>query len=112
MKTPKAKSLVKMLQAAGHDVMTVNDGAIASSPDDQILAFARQNQRVLLTRNCSDFQELHQANSSHPGILAVYQNADPSKNMSYQNIVNSIANLIDANLFLENKFIVLNQWNY
>jgi hypothetical protein len=67
---------------------------------------------VLLTRNCTDFQELHQANSVHSGILAVFQNSDPAKNMSYQAIVQAIANLEAAGHTIENQFIILNQWNY
>jgi hypothetical protein len=67
---------------------------------------------VLLARNCSDFQELHQLNSSHYGILAIYQDAAPSKNMSYLAIVKAIGNLEAAGLDLANQFMVLNQWSY
>jgi hypothetical protein len=44
--------------------------------------------------------------------LAIYQNADGSKNMSYQNIVKAIANIQIANFTLANQFVILNQWNY
>ncbi|MBD2143884.1 DUF5615 family PIN-like protein [Sphaerospermopsis sp. FACHB-1194] len=77
-----------------------------------VLDYARQQERVLLTRNCNEFHTLHQANSLHPGILAIYQNADGSKNMSYQNIVKAIANIQIANFTLANQFVILNQWNY
>jgi predicted nuclease of predicted toxin-antitoxin system len=108
----QAKSLVGLLKTAGHDVLTVNEAAIAGSPDDQVLEYARLQKRVLLTRNCSDFQKLHQNNPTHPGILAVYQYPDLSKNMSYSVIVNAISNLTATNSVLANQFIVLNQWNY
>jgi len=108
----QAKYLVNLLQAAGHDVVTVNSVDLMSRPDLVVLDFARQDERVLLTRNCDDFQELHQLNSIHSGVLAVYQDSDPAKNMSYKEIVKAIANLESAGYALRNRFVVLNQWNY
>ncbi len=96
----QAKVLVKLLKESGNDVLTVNEAAIAGSPDEQVLDYARQTDRVLLTRNCSDFQELHRINSVHPGILAVYQDSDFSKNMNYQQITQAVTNLGNANLAL------------
>jgi hypothetical protein len=57
---------------------------------------------VLLTRNCDDFEQLHQVKPTHPGILAVYQDPNLSKNMSYQLIVRAIPNLETAGYALEN----------
>jgi predicted nuclease of predicted toxin-antitoxin system len=108
----QAKYLVRLLKAAGHDVLTVNAADIVGFSDDKVLEYARQHNRVLLTRNCDDFQELHQANSIHPGILAIYQDAEPAKNMSYQTIVEAIGNLAAAGLLLDNQFVVLNQWKF
>ena len=71
----QAKYLVNLLQIAGHDVLTVNEADLMSRTDSTVLDYARQQERVLLTRNCADFQELHQANPEHPGILAVFQNS-------------------------------------
>jgi predicted nuclease of predicted toxin-antitoxin system len=108
----QAKYLVNLLQAAGHDVVTVSTVNLINRPDAAILNFAIQSERVLLTRNCDDFQELHQINSTHSGILAVYQDSDTAKNMSYRRIVKAIASLESAEYGLPNQFIVLNQWNY
>jgi hypothetical protein len=81
-------------------------------PDSVVLEHARQEQRILLTRNCGDFQELHQTNPEHFGILAVYQDFDSSKNMSYQEIVKAIANLEAADYSIKHEFVILNQWSY
>ncbi len=108
----QAKYLVNLLQIAGHDVLTVNEADLMSRTDSTVLDYARQQERVLLTRNCADFQELHQANPEHPGILAVFQNSDLARNMSYQAIVQAIANLEAADYTIENQFVILNQWNY
>lgn len=108
----QAKYLVNLLQAVGHDVATVNTLDLMNRPDSVVLDAARQNERVLLTRNCDDFHQLHQANPEHSGILAVYQDSDPAKNMSYKNIVEAIANLESVEYALRNQFVILNEWNY
>jgi predicted nuclease of predicted toxin-antitoxin system len=51
----QAKYLVNLLQAAGHDVFTVNAVNLANCPDALVLNFSRQSERVVLTRNCNDF---------------------------------------------------------
>jgi len=107
-----AKYLVNLLRQAGHNVVTVQDINLMGNSDSVVLDYARENQRVLLTRNCDDFHNLHQANSHHSGILTVYQSADVSKNMSYATIVKAIANLEVSNYDLNNQFVILNQWNY
>ena len=59
-----------------------------------------------------DAQDKVLVNSQHPGILAVYQEANPSKKMSFQAIVRAIVNLEAAKVPLANQFISLNHWNY
>ena len=108
----QAKYLLNLLRSAGHDVITVNEAGLEGQVDSEVLNYAIQERRSLLTRNCNDFQELHEINPNHPGILAVYQDADPAKNMSYQAIVQAIANLEIASAAIENQFVALNQWNY
>lgn len=108
----QAKYLVNLLRTAGHDVITVNEAGLGSSPDSTVFNYARQQGLVVLTRNCDDFEQLHQAEPVHPGILAVYQNSDSSKNMSYQSIVAAISNLEAMSYVLKNQFVILNQWNY
>lgn len=108
----QAKYLINLLRTSGHEVLTVNEADLGSREDSIVLDYARSNKRALLTRNCDDFQELHQANPKHSGILAVFQNSDLTKNMSYQDIVKAIANLEVAGYTLENQFIILNQWNF
>lgn len=107
-----AKYLVNLLKKAGHNVITVQDVNLMGKPDSVVLDYARENKRVLLTRNCDDFLNLHQINSTHSGILAVYQCADVSKNITYSAIVYAINNLENSNFDLMNQFVILNQWNY
>ena len=108
----QAKRLVQLLRDAGHDVLTVNEAGLMTRPDSQVLDYAKREGRLLLTRNCDDFQNLHQANPNHPGILAVYQHPDSSKCLSYSTVVKCIANLEQSSCSLANQFIPLNAWNY
>ncbi len=101
-----AKSLVKMLREVGHDVITVNEIGLNAQLDSIVLNYALENKRILLTHNCRDFEALHQKNPNHSGILAVYREADFSKNMSRQDIVKAIANLEAASISLANQFIL------
>lgn len=104
--------LVKLLRNAGHDVITVNETGLMGQPDSVILDRAKTDKRVLLTYNCDDFENLHQIDSNHSGILAVYQNANRLKNMSFKEIVRAINNIEKLEMELNRLFIPLNQWNY
>lgn len=87
----QSKPLVKILREAGHDVVTVNEVEANGQPDPVVLNYARENDRILLTHNCGDFEAIHRENPIHPGILAVYRDADPSQNMNRQAIVKALA---------------------
>jgi predicted nuclease of predicted toxin-antitoxin system len=108
----QAKILVSMLRNAGHDVKTVNEVGLSGKIDELVLEYAIVKNRILLTHNCDDFETLHELNSEHPGILAIYNNDNQTKDMSNKAIVRAIANLEAVNFSLANQFIPLNQWNY
>lgn len=106
------KRLVKFLREAEHDVTTANEAGLMSQSDSVVINYACLTNRVLLTLNCRDFEALHEVNPNHPGILAVYQDANPFRKMSFKAIVKAIANLEAASIPLASQFIPLNQWNY
>lgn len=112
----QAKRLVALLEADGHDVQTASDANLRHVRDREVLAFAVQETRVLLTRNCDDFRALHAENAEHPGIIALYLYNDPSRDMSYGQIVQAIRNmeaLAESTAWiLAGQFVVLNQFNY
>ena len=108
----QALSLVKTLQKANHDVLTVNEANLTGQPDNIVLEYAAQNNRIVLTRNCRDFKALHESNATHSGIFAVYQEANPLKKMNRKDIANAIMNLEAAQIPLKNQFISFNHWNY
>ena len=54
----QAKLLVNLLKKAGHDVLTINDVNLTGQLDPMVLDYARQTNRILLTQNCHDFEDL------------------------------------------------------
>ena len=106
------KLLIKLLRQAGHDVLIVNEANLMGEDDPTVLDYARRNQRIVLTYNSDDFEELHEASSQHSGIIGIYRDDKYSKNMSFKQIVKAIANLEAAQISLARQFVSLNQWNY
>lgn len=60
------------LRRLGHDVLTIQETGRADQalPDESVLAFAAEQQRVLITLNRRHFILLHNAGRPHAGILA------------------------------------------
>jgi hypothetical protein len=112
----QAKLLISQLWAVGHDVLTVTEAGLEARSDAEVLAYAASVQRVVLTRNCDDYYALHSAGQTHTGILSVYLNRDPRKDLSYADIVRAIANLethaVQSGWELAGQFVALNAWNY
>ena len=63
--------VVEALRNAGHDVVTVAETGKAeqSWPDEQILEFATQDDRAVVTLNRKHFIRLHHTHSDHSGII-------------------------------------------
>lgn len=72
--------VVVALRGLGHDVVTVAEAAQDGQgiPDDEVLAFAFEQQRILLTLNRRDFIQLHQRQGDHAGIVVCTQDSDTS----------------------------------
>ena len=87
--------LRQLLRQAGHDVQVPADvnPPLTGADDSVHFAHAKATGRVILTLNPRDFKALHDQDPNHPGILAVYQDNDPTKDMSFHDIVRAIANL-------------------
>lgn len=108
----QARTLVRLLHEVGHDVLTAEAAALSSLDDREVLARAISEHRALLTRNCGDFLQLHGELPEHSGILAVYQDADPLKSMTYAEIVRAIGNVASSGAMVEGELIVLNAWRW
>lgn len=67
----------RRLAAAGHDVRALDqEPALEGLDDDEVLALARDEQRILVTHNIRDFpailREWASAQRSHAGVILVY----------------------------------------
>src|SRR5262245_3691242 len=106
--------LVQLLHKAGHDVQVPSDVGMAGEADPLHLAQAIKEDRVLLTRNYGDFEDLHllvlTAQGHHPGILVVRRDDDPKRNLSPKDIVRAIHNLLAAKIPLADQYHILNHW--
>lgn len=70
--------VVEALRQLGHDVLTVREAGEAGQavPDDEVLAFAKDDGRALLTLNRKHFVRLHEEQTRHAGIIACTFDAD------------------------------------
>jgi hypothetical protein len=106
------KALVKHLQDAGHQVITPPEVGLQGADDQAHFQRAQKEGWVLLTKNPRDFEELHEADRGHAGIFAICQDNDPSRDMTYADIVRAIANLVGAGVPLAGEYHILNAWRY
>jgi predicted nuclease of predicted toxin-antitoxin system len=69
---------VEALRRHGHDVVTTQDEGKSQQriPDDEVLRFASENGRAVLTHNRQDFIRLHRENPEHEGIIVCTDNPD------------------------------------
>ena len=63
--------VVEELRRLGHDVLTVQDTGKSGQavPDEEVLAFASADNRLVLTLNRKHFVHLHGTHPDHAGII-------------------------------------------
>ena len=106
----QARTLVRLLREDGHDVLTAQEAGLNALADSEVLIEAMRTGRVLLTHNCADFRALHTREPVHPGILCVYRDREPARNLDHGDIVRCIKNVESSGMALEGEFIALNAW--
>jgi Domain of unknown function (DUF5615) len=69
---------VEALKQLGHDVLTSFDAGMANKgiPDEMVLAFAIQENRIVLTFNRKHFIRLHRLDSNHAGLIVCTEDND------------------------------------
>jgi len=97
--------IVRALRRIGHDVLTSYEAGRAnqSLPDEDVLAYACQENRILLTLNRKDFIKLHQANSDHAGIVAITFDLD------FSGVAKRIDESVQQNDPMVGKFVRVNR---
>jgi predicted nuclease of predicted toxin-antitoxin system len=74
------RRVVEALRSLGHDVLTSLEAKRANQriPDEEVLRFATQQDRAVLTHNRCDFIALHRKTAGkHAGIIVCTQDLDP-----------------------------------
>jgi predicted nuclease of predicted toxin-antitoxin system len=73
--------VVELLRQFGHDVITTRDVGKDNEgiPDEDVLRFAVESRRAILTYNRRDFVHLHRRQPQHEGIIVCTANPDFSK---------------------------------
>jgi hypothetical protein len=69
---------------------------LSGEEDDVHFGFAAAHGLAIVAKNPADFKALHDLDQRHSGILAVYQDNDPSRDMSNTDMVRAIRNLEEA----------------
>jgi predicted nuclease of predicted toxin-antitoxin system len=106
--------LAKLLRKAGHDVQLPSEIGMVGQPDPVHLTHAIRDDRICVTKNYDDYWLLHallmQAKGTHPGIVVIRQENDPTRDLSAKGIVRAIRKLEAAGVPIANEYIVLNHW--
>jgi len=106
----QARAQLNILRRDGHDVVAVGELGKNGTPDPEVFDLAQSLERVLLTHNTEDYHELHRKRPGHRGIMAVYRDADPRKNMNHAQIAAAIRRLETSGVTIAGDFHVLNYW--
>jgi hypothetical protein len=106
----QARSQLNILRRDGHDVVAICDLDKNGMPDAEVFELAQLLERVLLTHNTEDFHELHREQPGHRGIMVVFRDADPRKNMSHAQVATAIRGLETSGVTIAGDFHVLNHW--
>jgi hypothetical protein len=105
---------VRLLERAGHDIELPREVELAGRSDPVHLQRAIMTDRILISRNHDDFEELHDlvraAGGAHPGILIVRRDNDRRRDPTPRGIVTALSHLLAAEVPIENEFIILNDW--
>ncbi len=99
--------VVEALRELGHDVLTTMESGKAGQriPDEDVLAFAIESGRVLVTFNRKHFIRLHNQNPNHTGIIVCTVDAD------YQALAGRIHAAFEANTDMNGQLIRVNRPN-
>ncbi len=103
--------MIIFLQVNGFEVISPRKIGMSRKQDEEHLKCAILNNSVILTYD-HGFTRLHNKFSNHSGIIIIFRQNNPKKEMTRTLIVRALKNIIDLNLELKNKIYKLNNFNY
>jgi hypothetical protein len=108
------RRVVAQLHRAGHTVVLPAEIGYAGASDAQHFAQVVRYTATLLTRHYKDCIELHDlirtAGGHHPGLLLVYLENDPTRDMTPRSIAMALSRLEAVTVPLVDHVYVLNHW--
>ena len=106
--------LISLLRAHGHEVVSPRAVDTRGFADEEHLRYAAASQLVVLTANARDFVELDQSwrrqERHHNGILIVYRENNPARDMDFRQIAHAVSEIEQSELQLDDAFHNLNFW--
>lgn len=98
-------AVIRLLREMGHDVLTMQDTKQAGKKisDEEVLNFAVENNRAVLTLNRKDFIKLHHTISNHYGIIICRDDRN------WQELAQRINKAILSIKFLDKQLIRVNR---
>lgn len=99
------RRVVEGLRSLGHDILTTFEAGNAnqSISDEEVLMFAINHERAILTLNRRHFMRLHLQNPSHFGIIVCTQDEN------IQRQIERIHEALAANPIFHNKLLRVNR---
>ena len=95
--------VVQILRDFGHNVLTVQEAEKAGDSDAEVLAFAVNENRAVLTQNRRHFIKLHLEKPNHDGIIVCTEDRD------LKSLAQRINEAVSQQESLTNKLIRVNR---
>lgn len=109
-----SNALIGLLWDAGHMVISPRAVGTRGIDDEDHLRFAAANSLTLLTANAKDFTNLHEELTKrqlqHSGILIVYRENNPARDMTSRQIAQALTKIEQSGIPIENACYNLNFW--
>ncbi len=105
---------VALLRKAGHSIVRPSDANLAGASDARHLEHAIRAGLVVLSKDASDFNDLHKlvltSGGSHPGVVLVRYDNDSTRDLTPKQVVSALGKLERSGLNLSGLAIILNHW--
>lgn len=104
-----SKELTSRLATAGHDVLS----PLRGESDSRCWHYAQEHGAMVVTMNVVDFARLAEATEGHAGLLLVYRENDPTRDMRAVAVVDAVGRVADMYRDgLKDVIAVLNQFRW
>ena len=101
--------LLARLANAGHEVLA----PLRGDADARCWRYAQEQAAAVITKNAVDFVVLAEANSTHYGLLLVYRQNDPTRDMNMAAIADAVGRVTEVYPDgIADQTLVLNQFRW